>query len=161
MNPPCVNDKPVEEADLNHGDMLELGYTRFQVSVTGVEPPLPEVKCLKCGQLIDVLPDEAPPDLCVPCAACAKARLLPRRRHQEESRNACTAMPTFQTGRTATAVPKNWQESWTTPARSASDLRCGSRQFHRGILDPTKAWGGRNGRGLFGPPFGHRSLTGG
>lgn len=73
LNPLRVNDKEVLEADLNHGDILELGYTRFKVSVTGVAPPLPDVKCLKCGRLIYVLPDEAPPDLCGPCASLRRS----------------------------------------------------------------------------------------
>lgn len=49
-NPLLVNNKEVVETDLNHGDILELGYTRFEVSVTVVAPPLPDVKCLKCGR---------------------------------------------------------------------------------------------------------------
>ena len=74
-NPLAVNGKEVQEADLRHGDILELGYTRFQIAVAGVVQPLPEVKCLKCGRVIDVRSDEAPPELCGSCAVARKSAL--------------------------------------------------------------------------------------
>lgn len=66
-NPPLLNNKPVEEADLVDGDILELGYTRFKVTVAGSAAALPEVQCLKCGKKIDVSPDSELPQLCRPC----------------------------------------------------------------------------------------------
>jgi hypothetical protein len=69
VNPPLLNDKPVQEADLGDGDTLELGYTRFKVAVTGVPAPLPEVRCLTCGKQIDAPPDGDAPTLCPQCLA--------------------------------------------------------------------------------------------
>lgn len=72
-NPLLVNEKPVEEVDLKPGDILELGFTRFEVSVGGEALPLPEVQCLRCGRIIDVQPNEAAPDLCGPCASAHRS----------------------------------------------------------------------------------------
>ena len=66
-NPPLLNSQPVEEAELNHGDILELGYTRFRVAVTGDVVPLPEAHCVKCGRRIEESADAEVPELCGPC----------------------------------------------------------------------------------------------
>ena len=66
-NPPLLNNQPIQEADFKDGDILELGYTRFKVTVTGVQAPLPQVNCLKCGQRIEVLPDTEIPQICEQC----------------------------------------------------------------------------------------------
>jgi len=74
-NPPFLNGQPVQEADFKDGDLLELGYTRFKVSVTGVQAPLPAVHCLRCGRAIDFDPHSAVeiPELCGLCVSAQMA----------------------------------------------------------------------------------------
>jgi eukaryotic-like serine/threonine-protein kinase len=67
-----VNGRPVQETDLVHGDTLELGYTRFEVTVSGEAAPLPDVCCVQCGRRIAAAPGAGSPDL---CEACRRARL--------------------------------------------------------------------------------------
>jgi len=76
-NPPLLNNQPVQEADLSHRDILELGYTRFQVTVNGQPEPLPEVHCLRCDQQIEVSPDAAVPELCTQCRRAFESRPVP------------------------------------------------------------------------------------
>ena len=65
-NPPHVNGQPISEADLNDGDELELGYTRFRI---GIDLALAchAGRCKGCGATVELCEDEAEPTHCDNC----------------------------------------------------------------------------------------------
>lgn len=65
-NPPEVNGKPVVECEIADGDILELGYTQFKVSLTTQVAPR-VWRCGTCGQSIELLPGEPAPERCPAC----------------------------------------------------------------------------------------------
>lgn len=76
-NPPRVNGKIISEAELHHGDVIEVGYTLLRVDI---EQDVRKVACKKCGASIPVMADDVPPDLCSHCeeAVEAKRRAKPK-----------------------------------------------------------------------------------
>ncbi|MGA3210581.1 MAG: FHA domain-containing serine/threonine-protein kinase [Terriglobales bacterium] len=76
-NPPHINDHPlVAEAELKDGDVLELGYTQFKVSIDLELTPKTK-KCLGCGVRMEFLPGEREPEQCNVCAALAQGSRKP------------------------------------------------------------------------------------
>ncbi len=65
-NPPHVNNQPVDSKDLANGDLIELGYTRIRIGI-GTQFEVATKNCSKCGEPIEVLPDQTVPKLCVNC----------------------------------------------------------------------------------------------
>jgi eukaryotic-like serine/threonine-protein kinase len=65
-NPPEVNGKPVVACEIADGDILELGYTQFKVSLTTQVAPR-VWRCGACGQSIELLPSEPAPERCPAC----------------------------------------------------------------------------------------------
>lgn len=65
-NPPHVNGKPISMADLQNGDELELGYTKFKV---GIDTALAKHsgRCKGCGAAVELCGDEAEPTQCAHC----------------------------------------------------------------------------------------------
>lgn len=70
-NPPHVNGEPVEECELKDGDILELGFTQFKISITAPSSPRID-NCNSCGQPIELLSEETLPRLCLACIGRAQ-----------------------------------------------------------------------------------------
>lgn len=66
-NPPRLNGQPVTAADLNDGDVLELGYTQFRIDITRERPVSLATACAQCGQRIEYLTGEPAPRRCAQC----------------------------------------------------------------------------------------------
>jgi serine/threonine protein kinase len=61
-----VNGKPVVECEIADGDILELGYTQFKVSI--IKQVAPRMwRCGTYGQSIELLPGEPAPEICPAC----------------------------------------------------------------------------------------------
>ena len=67
LNPPHLNGRPVTEADMNDGDVLELGFTQFRVAITRTDPRLLARACPHCRQRIEYFADEPVPERCAAC----------------------------------------------------------------------------------------------
>jgi serine/threonine protein kinase len=66
-NPPHRNGQPViKECELADGDIVELGYTQFKVSITTQVVPR-QWQCGTCGKSIELLPGEPTPERCPAC----------------------------------------------------------------------------------------------
>ncbi len=65
-NPPKVNGVLVEEVQLQSGDVFEVGYTRFRVTIDRTMTAL-EKACSNCGASIEYLEGDSQPDLCEAC----------------------------------------------------------------------------------------------
>ncbi|KJU87576.1 serine/threonine protein kinase with PASTA sensor(s) [Candidatus Magnetobacterium bavaricum] len=66
-NPSKINGQYAVEAQLQDGDVLEVGFTRMKVMIQ-VEKYQPETfKCKKCGKDIEIYADETPNDNCFDC----------------------------------------------------------------------------------------------
>ncbi len=65
-NPPHVNGKPVEKAELKDGDTIELGYTLIRVAISTEAEVHPGV-CRGCGRSLKLLAGEADPERCPDC----------------------------------------------------------------------------------------------
>ena len=76
-NPSMINDLYVEEAELDEGDVIEVGYTRLKVSIKR-DMPMKVVRCQGCGKTWEVFEDE---DVAAICADCQR-----KRREQEEKK---------------------------------------------------------------------------
>ncbi len=61
-----INEIPTEDAELNDGDIIEAGYTQLKVNITAIETKT--VHCIRCGDSIIIIADEAPPKCCIKCA---------------------------------------------------------------------------------------------
>jgi serine/threonine-protein kinase len=68
-----LNGEPITAPrELTQGDLLELGYTQFQVSIeTHVVPVV--AHCRSCGRPVEVILGEAQPDRCEACVAESRA----------------------------------------------------------------------------------------
>jgi serine/threonine protein kinase len=76
-NPPHINGHIVaEEAELKDGDVLELGYTQFKVSINAKVTPRTK-KCPSCGVQMEFLTGEREPEQCSVCLERAKATAKP------------------------------------------------------------------------------------
>ena len=65
-NPPHINGHPSREADLQDGDELELGFTRFRVRIDN-EIIKRTGRCRGCGSIVPLLGDEIEPARCPAC----------------------------------------------------------------------------------------------
>ncbi len=63
-NPPRVNGKIVSEQELHDTDIIEVGYTHLQVSIS---QEIRTANCKKCGGAIPLAGDDIAPDLCDKC----------------------------------------------------------------------------------------------
>ncbi len=69
-NPPCINGVEVKEAELNEGDVIEVGYTQLKVRI------FPEIQlkripcyCERCMKTLisEMMEGETPPAICAAC----------------------------------------------------------------------------------------------
>jgi hypothetical protein len=65
-NAPAVNGKPVAQAELQDGDVIELGYTEIRVTISK-RAETRAGRCRGCGQRVELLEGEADPERCPNC----------------------------------------------------------------------------------------------
>jgi serine/threonine protein kinase len=77
-----VNRKAIAEAELAHGDVIEIGYTQLQVAIRAEAAPRVH-PCPECKKPIEILAGESPPERCPDCfekrERAARRRERPRR----------------------------------------------------------------------------------
>ena len=61
-----INARPVDEAELNDGDMIEVGFTTLRVAVKFDTKPI-MLPCYQCGANFEVLEDDGAKRLCPRC----------------------------------------------------------------------------------------------
>lgn len=79
-NPPHLNGAIIDAADLNDGDELELGYTKFRVAI---DPAITTWKghCRGCGAPVTLMEHEDEPARCINCPPIAYPVLAPAASH--------------------------------------------------------------------------------
>ncbi len=70
-NPIHVNGHPVTAAELQDGDVIELGYTELKVTLAAVITPAIR-NCRRCGKPVELVPGEEAPESCSACQAAPK-----------------------------------------------------------------------------------------
>ncbi len=65
-NKPVINGIAQIEAELNDGDVIEVGYTSIKVGITQ-DIKACDIRCLKCGEMFQIIDGEVPPAFCLKC----------------------------------------------------------------------------------------------